>query len=423
MASDPQAPAERRLAARHLVQNPLTAKEHDPDTFRLIRRHEADLDRWFTQRLGYRLHVDADSARLFKTGVVPENRPLRTASTGRPFHQREYVLLALVLASTAAGPAVISLRDLVDKVRSAAAEADLDLSDTATERRALVTVVQWMIARGLATELHARVEGFATDETVDAVLKVRPDRIALLPLPALVDATTSDELLARADRRDVASRQWMRGRLVEDPVLYRDDLTDEQWGELRRRLSDEERILGEMFGLTLESRAEGVAAVDPDGTLADTRFPTGGTLGHAALLLLHALHPDHLHQPAQDRGADLDRQADQDRGADQDTATPDQHQRAASLVPLAEVRAQLRVLVAEHGRHWAADLVASPDRLERQVLELLVDLRLAERVAATDLRLLPAAGRFLPALPEPLDGKGSDGESAARVIEDQTALW
>src|SRR5690606_39373472 len=122
MPGDPQAAVERRLAARHLVQHPLSCREHDPDMFRLIRRHEADLDRWFTQRLGYRLHLDADSARLFKTGALPARRPLR-APSGRPLHQGEHVLLCLVLATTVAGPAVISLRHLVDGVRSAAVEA------------------------------------------------------------------------------------------------------------------------------------------------------------------------------------------------------------------------------------------------------------------------------------------------------------
>src|SRR5690606_33244341 len=118
MSGDPQAAADRRLAARHLAPHPHTRREDDADTLRLIRRHEADLARWFTQRLGYRLHLDADSARLFKTGALGDNRPLR-AKSGRPLHQGEYVLLALVLATTVAGPAVISLRDLVDGVRSA----------------------------------------------------------------------------------------------------------------------------------------------------------------------------------------------------------------------------------------------------------------------------------------------------------------
>jgi uncharacterized protein (TIGR02678 family) len=377
VSGDPQAAVDRRVAARHLVQRPLTCAEHDPDVFRLIRRHEAELDRWFTQRLGYRLHVDADTARLFKSGVVVDHRPLRTGS-GRGLHQLEYVLLALVLASTAAGPAIISLRDLVDDVRSAAAEAGIALTGDAGERRALVAVLRWMIDRGLASELHAHVDAYANDDTADAVLKVRPDRIALLPLPALVGADDAAQLTERAERR-ANTRQWVRARLVEEPVVYRDDLTDDEWGEVRRRLGDEERMLDEMFGLVIEARAEGIAAIDPAGSLADRRFPTGGTTGHAALLLLDAL-------------------------------------RDAGPVPFARVEQVMAELSAKHARRWANDYVEAPDRLARHVVELLVELRLARVAAALDaggepwVELLPAAARFQLEEPSP-------------ELDVQDALW
>jgi hypothetical protein len=123
--------------------------------------------------------VNADTARLFKDGCVPPRRPLLTP-TLRPFHQLEYVLLALVLGATVAGPDVISLRDLIERVRSAAIESGIALEDSPTMRRALVSVLQWMIGRGLAYELHERIEAYAGDESADAVLRIRADRIALL---------------------------------------------------------------------------------------------------------------------------------------------------------------------------------------------------------------------------------------------------
>jgi uncharacterized protein (TIGR02678 family) len=395
----PQAALELRTCARHLVQRPLTCKEHDPELFRLIRRHEAELDRWFTQRLGYRLHVNADTARLFKDGFVVERRPLLTL-TRRPFHSLEYVLLALVLCATVAGPAVISLRDLIERVRSAAVEAAIALDDSPTSRRALVSVLQWMIGLGLASELHERVGAYAGDETADAVLKIRPDRIALLPLPALAGAEGPESLLARAERR-AATRQWMRCRLVEEPVLYRSDLSETEWSELRRRLGEEERLLEEMFGLVLEARAEGVAPIDPSGSLAECRFPAGGTVGHAALLLIAKLRDD----------------------------TPQSADREGIV-------SAIRALADNHCRRWAGDLVDSPERLATRVTELLLDLRLAEWVpadgasvekgASSDpnaascgtvpgtarlvLRLLPAAARFLPV-------------AEADAVEKQGRLW
>ncbi len=369
MSDDPHAAAERRQAMRQLVQEPLTCAEHDPEVFRLIRRHEVELDRWFTQRLGYRLHVDADTARLFKSGVLIERQPLRTES-GRALHQLEHVLLALVLASTAAGPAVISLRDLVDQVRSAAAEAEIVLVGDSAERRALVAVLRWMIDHGLASELHAQVDAYATDDDADAVLRVRPDRIVLLALPALVGAADAGELVARSERRST-TRQWLRCRLVETPVIYRPDLTDDEWDELRRRLGDEERLLDEMLGLVVEARAEGVAAIDPSGALSHRRFPSTGTVGHAALLLVDELA----------------------------------YTESGSYHPYRAVVDAVSRLAEGHAAGWAGDLVASPERLTRQVLDLLIDHRLAEITEVVDIardehgdrrvvRILPGASRF-----------------------------
>lgn len=363
--TNPHAANERRAAARHLLLRPLTCSEQHPDEFRLIRRHEAELDRWFTQRLGYRLHIDADTARLFKTGAPPARRPLRTA-TGRNLTQLEHTLLALVLAATAAGPSVISLRDLVVEVRSAAAEAAVILTGDSTERRALVAVLRWMIDLGLSTELHDHVDAYASDETTDAVLRMRPDRIALLLIPGVAGSESGAEILQRADRR-TAMRQWIRVRLVEEPVLYRQDLSDDEWGEIRRRLGEEERLLDEMFGLVLEARAEGIAAIDPDGSLTDRRFPTGGTLGHAALLALEGL----------DRTA-----SDADGWANASTFD-------AIIVGL----------ITAHSKRWSVDYVEHPDKLARHVVELLVDLRLVEQ-EGTRLRLLPAAARFVVIEPD-----------------------
>lgn len=371
MAEDPQAPIERRSAARHLLQHPLACAEHDPEVFALVRRHEEELDRWFTQRLGYRLQVSTDTARLAKVGSVASARPLRTSS-GRPFHQLEYVLLALTLASTVAGPAVISLRDLVDLVRTAAADADVDLADDGTHRRAQVAVLRWMIDNGLAVELHDQVDAYKDDAEADAVLRMRPDRVALLPLPAMVDAADGTELLARADRRP-ARRTWLRARLTEEPVVYRQDLTDEEWDELRRRQADEARILDEMFGLVVEARAEGVATIDPEGELSDVRFPGTGTVHHAALLLIGDLC---------------------EQGAVRSAGTPVD----SGWIGWDELVSAMRRLSTPHARRWKADLVERPEHLATEVVELLVSLRLAERAGdgagRSQVRLLPAAARF-----------------------------
>ena len=356
-AADPQRAFDLRAAARRLVTRPLLAAEDDPEVFRLIRRHEQTLDRWFTQRFGYRLQVTADTARLYKTTAVAGRRPLHTATTQqRPFTMREYTMLALALAAVVAGPSVISLRDLLHEVRSAATDAGVTGSDEAADRRALVTALRWMVGHGMVTEMHDRVDRYAGDADADAVLQIRPDRVALLPLPSLARADTPEELEDRPER-STATRQWMRARLLEEPVLYRSDLSDPEWGELRRRLGEESDIFEEMFGAHVEARAEGVAVIDPGDGMTDSRFPTGGTVGHTALLLLDRLtESDHV-----------------------------------SMSPEAFVD-EVRALAAERRPYWS-QLADDPDGLAGQILDLLEDHRLAE-VDAGIVRLLPAAWRY-----------------------------
>ena len=359
--TDPGRELDLRSAARHLVTHPLVLAERDPDTFRLIRRHEQTLDRWFTQRFGYRVQVTVDTARLFKTAVVAGRRPLNTAtSQSRPFSQREYTMLALTLAAVAAGPNVISLRDLVHEIRSTAIDAGVTLTEEAADRRALVMALRWMIRNGMATQMHDRVDRYATDSTADAVLRIRPDRVALLLLPALSRSETVEQVLDRSDQR-LSTRAWMRSILLEEPVLYSADLTEDEWAELRRRLGEEAAIFGDMFGVRVEARAEGVMVIDPDGGLTDSRFPLGGTVGHAALLLIDRLV-----------GADSPRI---ERGAVVDTVA---------------------ALASEHRRYWS-QLADHPERLTTAILELLQDHRLAE-VADDTVRLLPAAWRYSVAI-------------------------
>ncbi len=426
---DPQAAGDRRRCARHLLQHPMTCAEHDPELFRLIRRHEMQLDQWFTQRLGYRLHIGADTARLFKIGTVPDRRPLRTKS-GRPFLPREYTMLALVLAATAAGPDVISLRDLVAEVRSAAAEADVALAGDGPERRAFVNVLSWMMAQGMVRELFEHIDAYVNDGDADAVLKLRPDRIVLAAVPAPMGALDPDALVDQATRRG-QTRQWMRCRLAEDPVLYRTDLTDAEWGELRRRLGAEEHILDEMFGLVLESRAEGVAAVDASGDLADVEFPAGGTIGHASLLLIDALlddgasdthrvgsgHGDAVGEwsTLSETGDEGDGDADTERAADAGAADD------PAWVSLATVIELLEGPIATNANRWSNELVENPDRLVKQVVRLLTDVRLGEQDDRSRFRLLPGATRF--AVMSRDDSGAGPGGAAPRDATEQDALW
>jgi hypothetical protein len=128
---------------------------------------------------------------------------------------------------------------------------------------------------------------------------------------------------------------------------------------LRRRLGEEADTFAEMFDVRIEARGEGIAVLD-DGGFSDRAFPRGGTVGHAALLLL-----------------------------DRCTAVP-----ARSVWSRAELVATVIELSAIHRKYWS-QLADDPTALAAEVVDLLVDHRLAEPVDdASAVRLLPAAWRY-----------------------------
>ena len=339
--------------------HPLVAAEFHREEFSLIRRHHLHLNRWFTQRFGYRLQISADTARLYKTTVVPRRRPLRTAGVKpRPFSVAEYRALALALAAVVSGPNVVSLRDLVGDMRAAAAEAGIEFGTESVDRRALVTALRWMIAHGLATELHDGVDAYRDDEDADAVLEVRADRIATLPLPTLAQAESVEHLVDRTQGRRSA-RTWMRALLLEEPAVYRSDLSDAEWSELRRRIGQEADYFDEMFGMHIEARAEGLMAVDVTGRLTDVTFPPTGTVGQAALLLIDRLSRQQVARVSYD-----------------------------------EVTEIVRQLAADHDAYWS-ERRNQPERLTAEVLDLLADHRLVALGGPQEgVSVLPAAARY-----------------------------
>ena len=367
---NPHHAGERTAAARALLAEPWQAAERDPGLFVLIRRHAEVLDRWFTQRLGYRLIVQADTARLVKAGHLPTDRPLRThpsranssrTHSGRPLVGREYVMLALVLAATASGPDRISLRDLVLQVRSSAADAGIVLQSPDAERRTVATALNWLIGKGVVRELDRTVAGYESDGDADALLEIRNDRLALLPAPALVGAESAEELLDRATGEN-GGRAAVRRRLVEDPVLYQHDVDPADWAELRRRFGEEAQFLEEMFGFLLEARAEGAAAIDLDSGGSDITFPGQGSSAHAALLLVDVLCAQYRD------GAEI---SDVDR--------------------------EIAEMITRYSpKHWRKGAFEDPLAFRAEVVRLLTAMGLVVVSPSGRVTPQPAAARFLP---------------------------
>lgn len=367
---------ERQDALRTLLANPLITS-HGPhrDTLRTLRRHKDQLARDVRQLLGYRLVVEHGFARLYKAGLGPcPLRPLRRVS-GAPFSPRAYAYLALCCSVLLTGRTQMLLSSLVDQVRSAAAEAGIELgADTHADRRDFVAALRQLVAWGVLVEDDGTVAAFAEDADAQALLYVNRDLVRHLLAVPLREVESADELVRLAAEPGVSggARHRVRRLLVEEPAVLADDLDDESWAWLRQSQRREARTFAELFGLELEIRAEGVAAIDPRDELTDEPFPRGGTVGHAALLtvseLVRRLRPA---APARDTAVSM------------------------VEVPAGMLAGVVAELLATHRRRWKQEYVEHPERLPGDVEDLLVATGLLRRSAGS-LWLTAVASRYAP---------------------------
>lgn len=323
--------AEREDVARGIrlmLASPLVGERVAPEAFDLVRRRQEPIKKWFDYYCGWSLHVEPrlGYARLAKVRVADDaSRPARRNRSGRaPFDRRRYVLLCVVAAELLTVP-VTTVGLLADRVgRAIAADPVIAKFDTASrgERMAFVDVLRLLEAYGAIEVVDGATETFVDSAAakvlyrVDATLLMRllaaPVGPSQLAVPVDEVASRFDELLALVSREQrygavqggsdtvaVSEAQrnlWLRHsvfrRLVDDPVVYLDDLTPQERSYLcsptGRQLL---RRAAEQGGFLIEERAEGVMFVDPDGLATDGRFPDDtGTAKVAALLLLDVIN-------------------------------------------------------------------------------------------------------------------------------------
>ncbi|WP_433375895.1 TIGR02678 family protein [Streptosporangium sp. CA-115845] len=297
--------AQRRTALRALLVKPLLTAENDADRFVLVRRHLAELRDWLSRETGWRLLADAETARLFKTAptLSDATHPARGRAK-EPFGRRRYVLLCLALAVLERADAQTTLGRLAEEVLNAAAEPGLDFAftlESRAERADLVAVVRTLLDWGALRRVAGDEDAYLS-ATGDVLYDVRRPVLATLLTPArgpsTIDATgfedrltelTAEPVADTDDLRNQAMRRRLTRRLLEDPVVYYDDLDEAERAYLVSQRQAITRRIEEATGLLPEIRAEGIAMVDPDDELTDVRMPEQRTDGHVTLLVAEHL--------------------------------------------------------------------------------------------------------------------------------------
>jgi uncharacterized protein (TIGR02678 family) len=378
--------AERRRALGALLQHPLlsAAGPHSAE-FALVRRHATWLREWLARNPGWSLQLDGEAARLRKTpaDLADATRPAREPASGQPFSRRRYVLLCLALAALERGDRQTTLGRLAGEIVAfAGADPALAAAGMAftlegqDQRRDLVHVIRLLLELRVLARVHGDEQQYVTGRG-DALYNVnRPALAAMLNVrrgPSTIDETALDRRLAAlvdepaADIDEARNRRLRSGltrRLLDDPVVYYDELTEAERAYLASQRAFILTQIEEATGLIPEVRREGIALVDEGGELTDLGLPEEGTEGHLALLLA-----EHLAACARADGA--------------------------AAVGHTALHRHVAGLVARHRAHWRRD-VTDPGAevvLTERTLDRLQALRLVRR---TEDGVVPrlAIGRY-----------------------------
>lgn len=367
-----QKAAEFEQALRALLMQPLLPASHP--AYALVRRHLAALREWLARETGWTLLVERECARLYKRPGSLDDATRGAADFDGALAGERYVLLCLVCAVLERAESQITLQVLGERVLEAALDDELAAQgfcftlEAARERRDLVHVCRYLLQHGVLS-LVAGDEGRYVERgsEADVLYDVHRRVLAALPgssrgaswlastqpqldfegrLSALVEEFVADSEQGRRE----AARHRIARCLLDDPVVYHDELTQPEREYLASQRGPMSARLADALGLVAELRAEGLALVDPDSELTDERMPAVGTEAHATLLIAEYLAaaeretPGRLHTPV-------------------------------------ELAAFLRAAADRHGRYWnkAAREPGAETGLAEQAVNRLVALKLLRR--------------------------------------------
>lgn len=295
LAISPDAEPQVAALLRQLMRQPWLVAGRDDDAIAAVRANATALRSVLT-RLGWTLTIDRDLVRLVKT---PPSRLGEWATHAPPPLTCAWVFL---LAAAAEGlPHQVTIGQLVQAGKKAAAEAEVSVTGQRAERRAIVAAVRELADRGIIEETDGQIDSYMDNDDAPVLLTIFHTR--LLYLIANFDPTTDatedpSRWLTNVMREPDAGRR-MRRRLVDDTCVHSLDLDEAEADWLSRRLrGDDGGPLAAAFGLAIERRAEGAAFVMPDdhfrwpNELGQVPFPGSGIVPHVALLLSDVVAAD-----------------------------------------------------------------------------------------------------------------------------------
>jgi uncharacterized protein (TIGR02678 family) len=302
----PEIEADRRRALRTLLRHPLLTSGGDTaEDYVRVRRHSEYLKQWLARFPAWSLHVDKEVIRLRKlpADLSDETRPAIDRTSGTAFTKRRYAVLCLALAAleqtdaqTTLGQITISIMKLVAMDRDlSAAGMILDIGNY-DHRRDLVHAIRFLTDLGVLRRIDGDERQFLNRNDSSDVLYSLDRRVlaSILNVSGSASAVASEanpvaKLMEQPSPFSEDRTQQIRARLVrtlmDDPILYFQDLDDEERTYLGQHRGHLLRQIHEATGLFAEVRSEGIAMVDDTGDLTDLKLPDDSADAQLALSL------------------------------------------------------------------------------------------------------------------------------------------
>ena len=395
--SNGEVEVERRFALRALLRTPLlSATGETAEQYVLVRRHSEWLKQWLAKFPDWSLHIGGELARLRKipAELMDDTRPAIDRGSGATFTKQRYTLLCLALAALEQLDRQTTLGQLAQRIMELiAVDRDLQTAgvffDSANydQRRDLVHAVRFLVDSGILRKIDGDERQFRDRDSEDALYDINRHFLAEIlqgkHSPSSIEMATQrsrgNVLAERAamlndDRMpasEEARRQRTRSRLVrtllDDPVLYFDDLNDDERNYLDRNRGSLLREICEATGLIAEVRREGIALVDDAGDLTDVKLQDQDTESQLSLMLVQWL-------------AQCFRT------------------RRGEAISIAEVEERVGNLIRVHGSEWHKDIreAGAEKRISEDALRRIRALRLIQ-ISPDGVVPMPASSRYAAA--------------------------
>jgi uncharacterized protein (TIGR02678 family) len=401
---DPHELPEVQRAARTLLGHPLVTSVYPSlDALPAIRRWETVLRNEFALRFGYRLDVGRSSARLLRRpSDLTSLRPARRSS-GREFTPWAYAFMCLALAVAEQAGRQILASELVERIEQRA-RGDVGLPVDLTvfaQRRALVDALDLLDQLGVLTARDGQIESLMDEGQVLFDIDRETLGRCLVASPSVLrDVHTTVDFLVEPhgdapDAATRAARHRVNRRLIDQPVVLFDELTDVEAEVARRSRRREAEGITNLTGCEIELRREGMALIDHTvQPLGGRPFPAGGTEAHAALLWLSSM-VETVRPPA-----DID---------DVPAEAPCSHDLADRT---------WTDVFARYGARFRAQYRDRPDDLRADATDLLVHHGLLRVADGGDLVVRAVAARFAVDVREP-----EPSAAAASASPSMDSLW